>query len=336
MTNRWSGLIDQWEPRLQKAFLDSIYNVRNAAQIDQIVKMLERGDDDGALRAIGLDPTQFRVFDKAITDAFEAGGNATAVALPVTRTAEGLKVLFQFNIRNPVAEAWLRNYSATLVKEVVADQVVMARNVLQAGLSVGANPKTTALDLVGRISKATGKREGGLIGLTSSQEEWVRNYAAELSSNNPTAALSRALRDKRFDATVLRAAKEGKALTSAQINTMVTAYKNRALRYRAETIARAETITALHTAQEQAMQQAIQSGAIKQSQVTYIWRTAHDKRVRHTHRTMDGQIKPMGQAFVTGSGAHLMYPGDPSGPAAEVINCRCFREPKVDFLAGIK
>lgn len=336
MANSWSGLIDQWEPRLQKAFLDSIYKIRNAAQVDQIAKMLERGDVDGALRAIGIDPTQFRVFDKAITDAFEAGGNATAVALPVSRTVEGLKVVFQFNIRNPVAEAWLRNYSATLVKDVVADQVVMARNVLQAGLSVGANPKTTALDLVGRISKATGKREGGLIGLTSSQEEWVRNYAAELASDNPASALARTLRDKRFDATVLRAVKDSKPLLASEITSMVTAYKNRALRYRAETIARKETITSLHTAQEQAMQQAIQSGAIKQSTVTYSWHTAHDSRVRDTHRTMDGQVKPMGQAFVTGSGAHLMYPGDPAGPAAEVIGCRCFREPKVDFLAGIK
>jgi hypothetical protein len=51
------GLIDAWEPRLRQAFIDAIYAVRNAAQIDQIVKMLEAGDVDGALRAIGLDPT---------------------------------------------------------------------------------------------------------------------------------------------------------------------------------------------------------------------------------------------------------------------------------------
>jgi len=29
--------------------------------------------------------------------------------------------------------------------------------------------------------------------------------------------------------------------------------------------------------------------------------------------------------------ATLMYPGD--GPASEVINCRCYIEPKIDFVA---
>jgi hypothetical protein len=43
----------------------------------------------------------------------------------------------------------------------------------------------------------------------------------------------------------------------------------------------------------------------------------------------------MGVPFTTGAGVHLLYPGDPAGPAAEVINCRCFREPKINFLKGI-
>jgi hypothetical protein len=144
------------------------------------------------------------------------------------------------------------------------------------------------------------------------------------------------LRDARFDRAVMKAADSGEPIPADLVNKMVTAYKNRALRYRAETIARKETITSLHTAQEMAMQQAIAKGAVSRSAVTYIWRTAHDKRVRGTHRAMDGQVRGEGQQFITGGGAHLLYPGDPSGPAAEVINCRCWREPRIDFLAGIK
>jgi hypothetical protein len=72
-----------------------------------------------------------------------------------------------------VAEELFRQFDIT---EIVADQKTAVRNFLEAGLAEGANPRTTALDLVGRISGASGKREGGVIGLTSSQEGWVRNY----------------------------------------------------------------------------------------------------------------------------------------------------------------
>jgi hypothetical protein len=334
--NRFDQLIGEWEPRLQRAFLDSIYALRDAAHIDQIVRMLENGDVGGALRAVGIDPVAFRPFDRSIAAAFEAGGNATAAIVPAAVDDAGFRSVFQFSVRNPEAEAWLRMHSGGLIKDIAADQLAAVRNFLSARLAEGANPRTTALDLVGRISATTGRREAGVIGLTSSQEEWVRNYAAELASDNPQQALTRNLRDKRFDRAVMKAANEGKPIPPMIREKMVRAYRNRALRYRAETIARKETITALHTAQEQAMQQAIEAGAVDQTALTYVWRTAHDERVRASHRPMDGQVRRAGMPFTTGAGASLLYPGDPQGPASEVIACRCFREPRIDFLAGIR
>ncbi len=334
--NRFDQLIAEWEPRLQRAFLDSISNLRDTAHIDQIVKMLEAGDVNGALRAVGIDATAFRPFDRSISQAFEAGGEATAAIIPTVVDDAGFRTVFQFSVRNIEAENWLRQYSGQLIKAITDDQLVAVRNFLSAGLADGANPRTTALDLVGRVSRATGKREGGVIGLTSSQEEWVRNYAAELASDKPAQALTRELRDKRFDKTVLRAVKDDRPLTASEIEPMVRSYKTRALRFRAESIARKETITSLHTAQEMAIRQAIDSGAVDQTTLTFVWRTAHDSRVRDTHRVMDGQVRKDGVPFTTGSGARLRFPGDPQGPAAEVIGCRCFREPRVDFLSGIR
>src|SRR5262249_29236143 len=155
-------------------------NLRNQAQIDQIIRMLEAGNVDGALQAVGIDPASFRPFDKAFGDAFEAGGEATAKLVPVAADALGFKTVFQFAVRNPAAENFLRDYSGNLIREIVEDQKTAVRNFLSAGLASGANPRQTGLDLVGRLNKATGQREGGVIGLTSSQEGWVRNYAEEL------------------------------------------------------------------------------------------------------------------------------------------------------------
>ncbi|MGB6080220.1 MAG: phage minor head protein [Xanthobacteraceae bacterium] len=334
-SNRFDQLIDAWEPQLRKAFLDAVYAMRGRADIAQITAMLERRDVEGALKAVGLDPASFRLLDRGIVNAFEAGALATETIIPVLRGADGFRTVFQFNIRNPAAETWLRTYSSTLVRDIVDDQRAMIRSYLQSGLAQGANPRTTAHDLVGRINKATGKREGGVIGLTSTQEQWLRNYEAELSSENPLSALNRKLRDARFDASVRKAAESGKPIPEALKAKMVTAYRNRALRLRAESIARSETITSLHTAQDQAIEQAIASGAIDREAVTFKWRSAKDKRVREAHRNLDGETAKYGEAFQSDLGP-IRYPGDPQAVAANRINCRCWREPAVDFLRGVK
>lgn len=331
--NRLDQLIDHWSPELQKAFLESIYRLRDRAQIEQIAKMLENGDIEAAIRAVGLDPTAFRELDKQLANAFEAGGNATARLVPAALSSEGFRLVFQFNIRNPGAENWLREHSSNLVQDILDDQRQMIRDRLVDGLQRGLNPRTTALDLVGRIGQ-TGNRVGGVIGLTSSQEQWVRNYEQELV-DDLSAALNRELRDKRFDPAIRKAMDGGEPLSAGLRAKMVATYKNRALLFRAEAISRTETMASLHEAQQEAIRQAKNAGIIQQNAITFIWRTAGDNRVRDTHEVMDGQEVRDGESFVTGSGARLRFPGDPLGPVGEIINCRCWREPKIDFLSGV-
>ena len=49
------------------------------------------------------------------------------------------------------------------------------------------------------------------------------------------------------------------------------------------------------------------------------WMATLDNRTRHSHRMIDGEIIQVGAMFSNG----CRFPGDPSGPAAEVFNCRC-------------
>jgi hypothetical protein len=335
-TNRlFDRLIDHWDVELQKAFNDAVQNMRKGADIQQIARMLESGDVAGAVSAVGLDPVQFRKWDATIGNAFEAGGNATARLIPVTRNPQGFRTVIQFSVRNQSAEQWLSAHSSKSITEILEDQRNMIREHLTDGMAKGLNPRTASLDLVGRIG-ASGRREGGTLGLTSSQAEWVRNYRDELASDAPGAALNRTLRDKRFDGAVRRAAEEGAPVPAELREKMVTSYKNRALKFRAEAIARTESMAALHQSQDEAMRQGISQGAIEKENVEYMWHATHDDRTRDSHRVMDGQVVKQDEPFITGNGVALMYPGDPNGPADEVINCRCWREPVVDFLAGVK
>jgi hypothetical protein len=52
------------------------------------------------------------------------------------------------------------------------------------------------------------------------------------------------------------------------------------------------------------------------------WSATHDLRTRPSHVEADGQTVDLDDPFIVG-GASLQFPGDPAGPAGEVINCRC-------------
>lgn len=85
--------------------------------------------------------------------------------------------------------------------------------------------------------------------------------------------------------------------------------------YRAERIARTEVMRASNLAHYSAFSQA----GIEEHE----WVATRDDRVRDSHFEADGQIVKVGEPFILGSGARALYPGDPSLPRKESINCRC-------------
>jgi SPP1 gp7 family putative phage head morphogenesis protein len=86
-------------------------------------------------------------------------------------------------------------------------------------------------------------------------------------------------------------------------------------RQRAEIISRTETHGAANYGA---------FGAAKETgiELRKEWLSAEDERTRPDHQTANGQIVGLDDMFQVG-GASLAYPGDPSGPAEQVINCRC-------------
>ena len=86
-------------------------------------------------------------------------------------------------------------------------------------------------------------------------------------------------------------------------------------RVRAARIARTES----HTAANAASVQAVESTGLELSKE---WIAAGGERTRADHAAANGQVRARNDAFDVG-GAKLMYPGDPDGPAAQIINCRC-------------
>jgi hypothetical protein len=346
--NSWEQLIASWEPRMRQAFLDAVYEIRDSITIAELTRLIEAGRIDDAVRAVGLDPGKFRGMSSTLAAAYEAAGVATMVAIPPAIAAGGYTLKISFDARATAAAKFLRDRSELLIREITEDQRRGIRDVLVRGLESGRGPRDVATDLLGRRNRATGKREHGLIGLTQTQQDWARNYARELATGDP-AALKRKMRDAKFDAVVRRAIAEGRGLTKAEALPAFRAYLYRALRVRADLIARMEMRTALHAAQDQAYRQAIDAGMVSAEVVTKEWRSRRDERVRDTHRRrpmtvdndsthwgLDGVVKQLDDYFISSSGARLRYPGDPSAPLSETAGCRCNLIYRVDFLKGIQ
>lgn len=86
---------------------------------------------------------------------------------------------------------------------------------------------------------------------------------------------------------------------------------------RARTIARTEVVSASNAGALAQMQALGEDGPAAK-----VWLSTNDARTRLSHREANGQQVPLVDKFEVG-GAALGFPGDPSGPADEVINCRC-------------
>ena len=320
------------ERAVLRAFRDSVQSIRDQATIQEIVNLLNVGNVAGVIDLLQLDESAFQPVSEAIRQSYITGGLTGAAQVGTIPVATGTLVA-RFNIRLPRAERWLADMSSRMITEVFDEQRAMVRSVLTDALSKGRNPRSSALDLVGRVNRQTRKRTGGFIGMTEQQAQWSVNARQELQDLNPN-YLTRELRDRRFDAAFKRAVRNGTQVPTAQIDAAITQMQNNTLRYRGQVISRTESINALRAGQVESIEQAIDLGEVEQGDTMKEWDASGDARTRETHAAADGQKRAFDQPFSVG-GSALMYPGDPNGPASETIQCRCTQAVSIDFGARV-
>lgn len=304
---RLERLLRRQELIVRAAFAAFLAEARAPALIRQVREMIERGDIEAALQiadshVLRLSSVMPRVFEAVADDEVRAIGLTLAGRLS--------RVAISFDVTNPRAVALMRTNRLKFVQEFTRQQRQATRAALVSALQSGQSTATAA-----RAFRDS-------IGLTGHQYDTVQNYRNLLISNSRQ-ALERALRDRRFDTTLTRAVEEKVPLTAAQIERMTERYHDRLLGLRSETIARTETQRVLNQARQESLQQTIDQAGFAPGSVRRVWHATRDKRTRDTHAAMDGQRRGLQEAFVSPSGARLMYPGDPNAPGSETINCRC-------------
>jgi hypothetical protein len=129
-------------------------------------------------------------------------------------------------------------------------------------------------------------------------------------------------------AEVERGIREGDGIdeVAANINILLTATGSERWPNRARTVARTETMGAVNAGVFRAAQ--LDAEERGDPAPFKVWLATDDARTRPTHRAADQQRTLLSEPFRVGT-AQLLFPGDPRGPAQEVINCRCTALPVV-------
>lgn len=332
----FDDLLTRYERDIAEAFRQAIADLGAGVDLAGAIRALERNDIAGAVEALNIEPAAYGPLLDAMGRAYAEGG---AVAAQQANARTGPAVVIRFDGRNPRAEAWLRTRSSQLVTQVVADQRTAVRSALTRGMAAGQNPRTVALDIVGRIDKATGARQGGILGLTSAQEGYVANARAELAGGDATALrafLKRERRDKRFDRSIAKAIREETPLPADIQRKAIVAYQRRLLQLRGEVIAQVEGFESLAEAKHEAYRQAIESGKVRADQVTKFWRHFFNRNPREQHIAMQGKSVPFDQDFVLPDGTRMRFAHDSSAPVRHKAGCHCQTDYRIDFLANIR
>lgn len=299
---RLLALLNASERNVRREFIRLIGRARGIRTLEQIAQLLEAGLIDEALDVMD---EAMPAFASAIEEAYAAAGASTAGVI-----RRNTRSLIEFDRSSGRAVAFTRAERLRLVQQLTGSARETLRGEMQRGLALGERPDRIA------------RRFRQSLGLTEHQAQAVENFRQALI-NRDRSALDRSLRDRRFDPTIRRAIASDTALSSQQIERMTQRYRERFLVHRANTIARTEALRAIHAGDEVMWQQAVDNGTVQPEDITTRWVTASDERVRGSHSAMNGQEQPFGESFRSGSGNSLRFPGDPSAPGSDTINCRC-------------
>lgn len=305
---RLQRLVASYERKIRDGYLSKVLEAKAAVSLSQLAGMVERGEIEAALAVTSIIPKEVTALSVA---AFLAASEQAAKEI---FAATGIDVGFDDAHANALRIMESRALQVATV--FAAKQEAAVREVLLDGIRRGVNPRQQAIAL--RSS----------IGLTASQVKAVNNFRDMLESNDKK-VLTRKLRDKRFDRTINRAIRTDKRIAQERIDRMVVRYRERYVKYRANTIAQTEALSAVHQGKEQMFNTAIAQGHIARERVENTWVTVQDSRRRHSHATMQGQKRPHGEAFVSGAGILLLFPGDPTAPLSEIIHCRCLKVTRI-------
>lgn len=325
-------LLSEMEPSVRRGFMASVTDLQANVDWQSLLDGLAQLNIDAAVEALNIEPAAWAQYSAAVTDVFARSGASTAAII----RAQGMAPIgVRFDIRNPIAEQWIRESVATSVTGFVEEQVKAARALIEEGYAAGKGPRSIALDLVGRTTP-TGGRSGGIMGLDAPR---ARRYSI-VSEAMRTAEGVASIVVERADGSIglrytvnrathqriVKAYLSGSAVPEAQRKASETQFKNALLKERAETVARTETAAAVMGGRETEWRIVAADRGMTGADVVKRWehRRGGAKEFRPDHLAMSGtEVVGLDTPFVFPDGTQMLHAHDQAGGARHNINCGC-------------
>lgn len=319
MWDELNDLVESLEPALQRAVLVAVARMKTQASRRALELAWANADADAVVYLLmGEASSSWQPLKQAVAQAIQQA----AVDHVMVSIRPGGPLL---NILTGVSSdpRILQSIDTSLITQIDRSTRQALGNWVREAIREGVNPETAITQMVGVVDPRTGARVGGVLGLTDRQTQAVVNFRRMLQEQRFKEALTRELRDGRFDATLWARIQNGGSLTDEQIDRMVARYEARMLAYRARTIARTESAVAHAEGQRQAWTTAIQQGRVNPNLLIKRWVTANDERVRAHHAELHNAIIPYDKFYIVRGGS-LKNPriSQVFGPPHEP-NCRC-------------
>lgn len=304
-------LIALLEKQLGLQWADIVEWLRQQNGLDEIERRLATGQ----FPVVGVEDAARRIADE-FHAAYVTSGKTQAEWLD--RHPRTKDVLVRFDTGQAAVVDRQRRSEIKTVEGLTAESRDVVRQVLVEDRQLGANPRESA------------RRIRDSIGLTAQQEQWATNYRRALERQDYSRALGYELSSGNADRSVASASRRGVGLSTERIDEMVEAYRQNAVGYRAEVIARTEAMQAANAGADDAIRQAISRGDVDAKELIKEWHAGPATLdARPDHQAMDGVTVKFGEDFVLPNGVAMSGPHDPRGGAAENANCRCTKSTRI-------
>lgn len=306
-------IADRFGPEVAAAFLDAVEETRDNIDLGALESAIQAADMSQVESVLKVGSLRERLaardgMEGSFTRSFAATGQASAEVLE-----DALGVAFSFDARDPRAILFARSQSSTLIKGIGDDALLSVRAIMGRAFSEGIPPEGAA-----RLIRE-------VVGLRRDHSAAVTNFFQDLrvGQEGGDELVSRALGSvdrRRLDAATkakLRKALREGTLTDDMIEEAVQTYRTSLLNYRAQSIARTETIRSASAGQHESFLDARRQGVIPET-ARRAWIVTPDDRLRDSHAAipdLNADFVGIDEPFETPMGP-IMYP--PAG-----VMCRC-------------
>jgi hypothetical protein len=278
-------------PDMASAILATIRELRKAVSTGDFLRAVELGHYLEKLEAI-LNGPAFTPVRTEIRRAVQEAIRYQSADIP-KHPAGRQSINVGFDILNPRHIDAIRSLETRVIQTFQQEQRDVIRAHIENGLRDGKGPRAVA----------KGIRD--IVGLSKNQHQAVLNFRKALEEGDVSKALGYKLRDKRLTVS--------EAMTPAQINKAVDAYRKKFIAWHSDTVARTATLDALKKGQQLATQDAIDKGLLDPERLWKSWITVQDERVRDSHAAMHGETVRF----------YATYSNGQTIPGETEYNCRC-------------